>query len=464
MKLTIQSMGEMIHKFFHEGVEKVAKETKFVQRVSKLTGIKFVQALVFHSLEKPMMTLSSLTQSCLDLGVSISEQGLDERINEQSVAFLQRLFAQAVQRWQAREPLPVGLLEQFTSVYLVDSSQISLPASMAGLFPGAGGSASPASLKIQLVFDYLHGHLAQVEFASGCEPDQGYRGHHAWFAPGVLLLMDLGYFVLDTFKAIHEQQAYFLSRFQAQTAILTPAGERLALTELLAAQTENLCAIDVLIGSRKQHQIPTRLILIRLPQEVADRQRHRAKANARRRGYTSSPAHLQLLDWALFITNVPPTLLRTEHVAALYRLRWQIELVFKLCKSLCALDHLAAQRSQRILTELYARLIGVVLTYFLLAPLRLPTAHLPNRTVSPTQVRLTLQRFARLWLRALHQPQPFLDLLLEFFRHVAHAGFMQKRRQDPNALHALALLSASYHVSTLEEPDFDWLATALALS
>jgi len=45
--------------------------------------------------------------------------------------------------------------------------------------------------------------------------------------------------------------------------------------------------------------------------------------------------------------------------------RWQIELIFKLWKSYCGLREFAHLRRDRILTELYARMIGLVLTHFL---------------------------------------------------------------------------------------------------
>ena len=151
-----------------------------------------------------------------------------------------------------------------------------------------------------------------------------------------------------------------------------------------------------------------------------------------------------LLDWALFVTNVPATMLHTDHVAALYRIRWQIELVFKLCKSFCGLDYIAARRPQRILTELYARLIGVVLTYFLIAPVRLPAGPNANREISPTKVRLIFQRFARSLALTLANLDSFIACLRDFFRHVQHSGFKQKRQKSPNLLHALSLISACY--------------------
>ena len=359
------------------------------------------------------------------------------------------------------EPLAVKLLEQFSGVYLIDSTQISLPATMAKLFPGSGGNASSASLKIQLVFDYLCGHLEQVELKNGCEPDQGYRGHWGIIHKGALLIMDLGYFALDTFKQISDQQGYFLSRFQSQTGLLTPSGEPLALTQLLTAQTEAMAETAVRIGNRQQHQIPCRLIMLRLPQEAADRQRQKAKENARRHGRTVTQAYLKLLDWALFVTNVPATMLHTEHVAALYRIRWQIELVFKLCKSFCGLAHVAALRPQRILTELYARLIGLVLTYFLIAPLRLPYAANADREISPLKVRLIFQRFARFWALTLHDTTAFLASLRHFFSHVLHSGFKQKRKKSPNAIHALALISACYGWGE-DDPAHDAFADCLS--
>ena len=444
MKITLEQIGSRIQKFFTEGIEVVARQTKFVQRSSKLSGSKFLQALVFTSLEKPEMTLSNIQQSCLDLNVSISQQSIDERLDEKSVDFLSQLFSQAVKRFAVEQPLGIQLLEQFKAIYLLDSTQISLPESMAELFPGAGGNGPTASLKIQLVFDFLCGQIKQTEFCTGREPDQGYHGHQSLISTGVLLIMDLGYFVLDTFKLVNDCAGYFLSRFQAQTALLTATGERLVLKKLLNAQTTPRAEIDVLIGNRKQHQIPCRLIMIRLPQEVADRQRQKAKENAQRHGRQVTQEYLNLLDWALFITNVPVAMLRCEHVASLYRIRWQIELVFKMCKSFCGLDHIASLRPHRILTELYARLIGVVLTYFLISPFRLPYGAIANREISPFKVRQIFQRFARFWALTLHHLADLLASITAFFRHIEHSGFKQKRQKSPNLLHSLSLISAAY--------------------
>lgn len=444
MEITIEQIGKQLRTFFQDGVESVARTTKFVQRTSALTGTFFLQALVFHSLEKPEMTLTGMSQSCLDLGVHISEQGLNERINEKSVAFLRKMFEHASKHFRLDLRIGIELLEQFASIYLIDSTQISLPENMSELFPGSGGNASAASLKIQLVFDYLRGHFEQVEFVSGQNPDQGYRGHWPIIRKNALFLMDLGYFALDTFKEISDREGYFLSRFQMQTGLFDQAGQRIELPSLLASQHAALAEANVLIGSRPQHRIPCRLIMVRLPQEAADRQRQKAKENAQRHGRPVSPAHLSLLDWAIFITNVPLAMLDTAHVASLYRIRWQVELIFKMCKSHCGLTHIASLRQERVLTELYARLIGVVLTYFLIIPVRLPWGPNHNREISPTRLRLIFQRFARHLAMALTSVSAFVSQIHAFYAHVVKSGMKQKRRKSPNSLHALALISACY--------------------
>ena len=189
-----------------------------------------------------------------------------------------------------------------------------------------------------------------------------------------------------------------------------------------------------------RHRIPCRLISIRLPQEVADRRRQKAKANAHRRGKAISKECLKLFDWALFITNVPwLDMLHMEDVATLYRIRWQIELVFKMCKSFCGLDYVASLRPERIMTEFYARLIGVILTYFLIAPVRLPFGAQFDREISLLQDAWYARTLCTYVAHHAWNVRRFCwadsgDL----YHHVDHFGFKQKRRKSPNSSRLLA--------------------------
>jgi len=183
---------------------------------------------------------------------------------------------------------------------------------------------------------------------------------------------------------------------------------------------------------------------VRCPQEVADRRRQKAIENGKRKGRTPSQEYLALLDWTIFVTNVPPEMLSVKQVVLLYRVRWQIELVFKLWKSYCGLGRIAGVRRERVLTELYAKMIGIVLTHFLVAPLRMPEGAGANREISPVQVRQILRRFARQLNQVLACLDDLVNVLEETILHIRHFGFKQKRRKNPNVCHALDLVASLF--------------------
>ena len=137
-------------------------------------------------------------------------------------------------------------------------------------------------------------------------------------------------------------------------------------------------------------------------------------------------------------------MLSIEQVALLYRVRWQIELVFKLWKSYCGFDHIQGMRRERILFELYAKMIGIILTQFLLAPLRMPQDTGANREISPFKVCDIFQRFALELMRSLRIFDDLCAVLTKIFKRIERFGFKQKRIKQPNVCHALALASTIY--------------------
>jgi len=215
-----------------------------------------------------------------------------------------------------------------------------------------------------------------------------------------------------------------------------------SLNYTLQSATTSSVDLDIRLGARQR--LPCRLVAVRVPQEVADRRRQKAIDNARRKGRTPSKAYLALLDWTIFVTNAPAEMLAVPQVVALYRVRRQVELVFKLWKSYCGLGRIAGRRRERVLTELYAKMIGIVLIHFLIAPLRMPAGAGANREISPVQVRRILRRFARRLNLTLSGSRCLVHVLEEMVLHIGLFGFKQKRTKDPNVCHALDLVSGLF--------------------
>jgi Transposase DDE domain len=79
-----------------------------------------------------------------------------------------------------------------------------------------------------------------------------------------------------------------------------------------------------------------------------------------------SEEKVALCGWTVFITNVPHWLLTLQEAWVLYRVRWQIELLFKLWKSDGQIDESRSDQPYRVLTEVYAKLLAMVIQHWLL--------------------------------------------------------------------------------------------------
>jgi hypothetical protein len=113
-------------------------------------------------------------------------------------------------------------------------------------------------------------------------------------------------------------------------------------------------------------RFPCRLIARRVPAEVAQQRRKAVLTKANRRPHQLRPETLALCDWTVIVTSLPPERLSPAQALVLLRLRWQIELFFKLWKDTLALDHWRSQNPWQILGEVYAKLLLGVIQHWLL--------------------------------------------------------------------------------------------------
>jgi len=309
MTVNEKEVARVLTTFFDENkVRQVAYQTNFEQRSgSKITGLIFLQAWVFAGLEHSVLSLNKVAQSCLDLGVQVSSQGLDQRLSGASVAFMSQMFVAALSHFVNQIALPLPILSQFVAVNLYDSSSIPLAETSAASYPGRGGNASQAILKVRLAFDFLHQAVRQVILAPGRQSDKNFSDYLQVIQPGSLNIADLGFFNLSHFAHIEQGQAYYLSRYQSGTCLFEPDGTAIDLLPLLRHHPEPVLDQNVLLG--KKQRLACRLVAFRLPQAVADQRRYRAKQAAKRRRKTVSPTTLALLDWSIYVTNVPDTML-----------------------------------------------------------------------------------------------------------------------------------------------------------
>lgn len=361
---TIPQVAQAMQAVLMDKADELGQELGFIQRQRKLSGSKFTQVLVLGFQAEPEATYEDLSQAAAALGVAITPQGLEQRFTETAAELVQQVLACAVEQVIASQSAAIPILQQFEGVYLRDSSVISLPTELAEMWPGVGGSqGSTAALKLQVELNFSNGQLHGPVIQSGRTQDQTSPFQQRELPPGALHVADLGYFNLRRLAQDDKRGVYWLTRLKVGTAVYTPAGERLDLVRWLKAQGEGLLDRPVLVGA--QQQLACRLLAARVPQEVADQRRRRLRDYARKKQVPLKSETLALAEWTLIITNVPQEILSLREALVLLRVRWQVELLFKLWKSHARVDEWRSRNPWRILCEVYAKLIGVVILHWM---------------------------------------------------------------------------------------------------
>ncbi len=364
---TIPQVATTMQQVLATSAQELGRTTGFVQRASKLDGASFTQAWVFACMATPMPTWEDVSQSAATIGVAISPQGLEQRCGEAAAALLEAVLAVSVQQVIAAEPVAIPLLARFTHVFVHDSSTIVLPSALANRWAGCGGRSSTgtAALKLQVQLDLRHGTLAGPALQAGRAADQTSPLLDAPIIVGALYLADLGYFRLDRFAAVAAAEAYWLTRYQQGTALFTTDGRRWDdLMALLESQSSAQVDLPVKVGVRQR--LPARLLAVQVPQEVADQRRRRLRAAAQKDGKPVSAAMLALAAWTIFLTNAPVEQLSLRDALVLGRARWQIELLFKLWKSHGHVDESRGGQPWRVLCEVYAKLLAVLIGHWVM--------------------------------------------------------------------------------------------------
>jgi hypothetical protein len=361
----IAQVGEALRGIFTQKAEELARQTKFIKRQVKIRGSWFAQTLVFGWLMEPQATLEALTQTGAALGIAISPQALDQRFTREASDFLKALLDAATAQVVSTEAVAIELLSRFTGVYLEDSTIITLPTELAPVWAGCGGDnrASKAAVKVEVGLDMLCGRLVGPLLEAGRVPDRGSALQQAALPAGALRITDLGYWSLDQLEQLSQAQVFWLLRTNPQLHLTDSEGRTWDLLSFVQAQAGETFDCPIALGAHKG--LPARLLGQRVPPAVAAERRRKLKADAKRKGQTLSARRLALADWSLFVTNVPPEQLTLAEALVLARLRWQIELLFKLWKSHGRLDEAVTTNPWRILCEFYAKLLAMMVQHWL---------------------------------------------------------------------------------------------------
>ena len=427
---TMAHRAPVLQTLFTTTAEAVAARTGFVERRSTMTGTAFAHTLVFGWLANPHASLDAVAHTAAAVGVCVRPQGLDQRVHEGAAVFMEDLLAAALTTVGATTPVAVPILQRFTAVAILDSSTLVLPDVLAPYWPGCGGTTThntAAALKIGVRLDLCSGALAGPTLVDGRTHDAASPLQRAPLPAGALRLADLGFFDLDVFAQLQTHGVWWLSRLHDKTTVCDTQGRPLGVLALLAAQDAATLDLPIRLGA--PHQLPARLLAVRVPEEVANERRHRLRVDAQRHGRTPSAARRAWCDGTLLVTNTPPALFSLHEALVLARARWQIEVLFQLWKSQGVIDASRSRTPWRILCEIFATVLAMLVPQWLLL---CSAWAVPDRSL--VTASHTVRQDAVALASALRSPL-LLDHRLAVLAHCLGTGCrLNPRKKKPNTI------------------------------
>lgn len=368
--ISIAELHPVLRDLFDDSARLLARDTGFCRRQRKLTGPIFAQSLVFTLLHDPHAALDDFADTASDLlGAPVSPQAFDQRFTPAAADFCQQLLLDAFNRsFTPLRPALLPLLRRFNGVFLRDGTLISLPAELAALLPGRGGRHAPhgqaAALKVVLEAEVSSGELTDVSLLPGLDNEKTAEVAGKPLPEKALLLEDMGFLSGQRLQTYVDQGVYVLTHIPAWTAVFDLKGQRLDLVQLLRRHPG--ASLEQQVQLFHGTHLELRLLAVRVPEQEAEQRRQRVRKEAQQRGRPVSQRKLDLCEWNILVTNVPKELLGAQEACVVRRVRWQIELVFKVFKSEGGVEQRRSARPARVLSELFAKLLGMVVQHWVL--------------------------------------------------------------------------------------------------
>ncbi len=331
MQFQVQGKKNFERFFDKSVIVKISRQTGFASRkAKKITAYHFVLGFIITCMNGKNSFSDWAAQISWLNGKSLSKQAVFDRIHDRTTLFAKQLLEHVLLQISGNN-FDTELFKPFGKVVLHDSTTLGLPQVLSSVFPGSrnqfGGQKAIA--RIQTMFDIKAMRFMHFSLSAFTQNDQSASGsviQHV--SKNDLVIRDLGYFSIPVFKKLIAANVHILSRLKYGVTITDASGNLISLKSLLNQKA----GVDkwVYIGAEKK--IWVRLVMIPLPAEQAAEKIRRAKHDRDRR-MNHDATYYKWLKFNTYVSTVSEDVWNTKEVSNAYKLRWQIEVIFKSWKS-----------------------------------------------------------------------------------------------------------------------------------
>lgn len=333
--------------FFPKNWINLASETKALKGLRKNKDAEnYLRTLMIHLACGHSMRETVARAKLADLA-NISDVALMGRL-QKSKDWLQALCTQLLRE----QGVDAGVDSDF-QVRLFDATNVREP--------GKTGSLWRIHYSVQLpslICDYF-----KVTATKGMGNGESFFQYA--IKEGDYIIADRGYSTSPGVHHIVSKKAYVIVRVNTTSLrILTANGLAFPLFEEVTAikDTGQIKTWSVLIPNRKGETVKGRLCVIRKSEEAIKIAHQKIKTNASKKGTKLQPETLEYAKYIILFTNYPDEKFSDFEILEWYRVRWQVELVFKRFKSIAGLGHLPKHNSESSKAWLYGKLFVALLT------------------------------------------------------------------------------------------------------
>ncbi|MBU3182771.1 IS4 family transposase [Clostridium psychrophilum] len=369
MKIIDRNMTDLIKDMFEKGfLRRIARETKFVQRDASLTAEGFISLCIFYEKSICEASLSKLsTILTIDENIHLSPQALSEKFNEYAVEFLKTILKETIIRQnKVLSNDSSNLKRMFNRINVVDATSFKISNNLKSSYKGTGGHSANAAVKIQLQYDVLSGQILACDIGKGASSDSAYvKEVQKNIQTNDLILKDLGYFNMGDLNYIDKKKAYYISKIKKYTIVYINDEKQYSQVDILEyvktlSEGQTLDIPDAYIGANKK--LKTRLIITKLSEENKMKRKIKNKLASQRYKRGMDAERSDLWDSInVYVTNINEKMMQADEIHDLYSLRWQIEIMFKVWKSLFKINRVKKVSLHRFECFLYGKLISIVL-------------------------------------------------------------------------------------------------------
>jgi hypothetical protein len=295
-------------------LDALGRETGFMVRRRSATAARLALALISAMATQKVETIADLQRAFVRLtGVDIEYKPFHMRLAGQFFGeFMRRVTGRFLDHLvvDALEAIPTSKLSRFTDIIIQDGSSHAVHDNLRDVYPGRFTKLSPAAIELHVTMSLLTDRPIDISLAPDVVGERDFLPAPSELA-GMLFLADRGYQDIEYGAEIHAAGGAFLIRCKSNLnptvakahvngrQIKVPTGGKLKdIRRRLRGKDADL---DVW-WSRKGKLIAHRMVFIWNP---------------------TTAAHMVLL------TNLARDEFKVTELHSFYRLRWQVELLFK---------------------------------------------------------------------------------------------------------------------------------------